>query len=1339
LIVVENTLANLVPAVFVDIDANEDGIGSLVSFNFSVSNGTVSINNGAFARSQTVTLTLTQLQSAQLWYRPDTLYSGTDSITLFFSDLSHSGLGGALVASAIISVIVTPVNNYPFVRAVPPVVTTVDEVSSFYPFVANDTSVSSILSSGSYFDEDSKSAPSGIAVSNADSNNGVWLFRCDGAWQPMSPSEEFAIVLNNTCSLRFLPNNLFFGFANLTYFGWDLDDGAAPGSAINITIRSVNGAYSAVSSQFLYRVVQVNQPPVFSVPASLSFLEDANETFAVSFVDIDADDSNGVLTLGVSVTNGTVSMFGESPRAVLNYSASQSVLNSGLANLRYIASANQFGQTALYLSLTDNGATGKGGPRVVSASIPISIAYVNDPPFVVSGAQLRLDSVFENQSPNVTLGTTVDSIIHGKAVDIDAWQPLGIAIVSANSVNGSWEYSTGGSWTPLPTLSLAQSLVLDGSSRLRFLSNLNYYGPAGLTCRIWDGTDSVPSGSRVDVSSIPSNGSYSLIVYPIAIDVIYVNQLPVIDLDTTTAGSGYRTTFYEATSDVPVVRVDSVSFTDVEGTVAQMLTIELSGIRDWLSESLLVNRTVSGTLTTRFESTIGSHKIIVTGLGGGLRPISEFIDFISAVRYMNFADQITAGLRFVSVVLFDYQNASLTSTSVIETVFVNHHAPILSLASTSEAFSQLGSPLSVFNCSSRSSLTDRDHNDVFFMSGARFSFSPLDGASELLAVVAAPRFSVSSGPGSLNVSGNGTLAEYFGIVCSLTYQNIRSLPTLGSRTVSAIVADEAFSSQPQYATLSISPRNLNAPVFVLDPPSTYVEHAILSLGGPNCSLTDVDIGGFNMVSATVLMASCPNSPFEMLTVVNPSGLSVAYWPQNCSLFLTGPAPVSTFSTALCSVRYNNSANEPSPPFPRLVSFRVFDGAFESAVVSASLQFNLVNDAPFITMGTVSSHVVAALEDGTPVIALPSSLSLTDYDNTSLSFAQVALLSRPDGAGELLEVDSRIVSSPTSTAVSFSFANQSISHLVAAQLVNATVSTFARIFGIGEDRILQPSLDVPTMTFSATLSTSSWFAVALQHVISRLGTSVFLPTAGVFVINPDSFVANIENISWSSASTNIRSSYSNGILTLSGPDTLSNFALALKSVTYTNLVAFSAKPNGGLRNVSTIVNDGLVSSSPVASWVSFSTVNNPPLIDLTGSAAGLDSVALFSENQPYAIVSPSAAIVDIDSANLVSFTARIVNNNDGPFESLMLTNGQPFVYDSFTATLTVTSVATVSVFQALLRSLAFANNATEPNTSPRYIEVFVSDGAATSLRRVARVNIGLVNDAPVLYSPYSFWT
>ena len=93
----------------------------------------------------------------------------------------------------------------------------------------------------------------------------------------------------------------------------------------------------------------------------------------------------------------------------------------------------------------------------------------------------------------------------------------GIAIVGANTANGSWQYSTTGSsgpWLAFGSVSSTNALVLaaNANTLVRFVPNSGYSGTmtAALTFRAWDQTDGATNGSMVNPGTGGGSSAYSV-------------------------------------------------------------------------------------------------------------------------------------------------------------------------------------------------------------------------------------------------------------------------------------------------------------------------------------------------------------------------------------------------------------------------------------------------------------------------------------------------------------------------------------------------------------------------------------------------------------------------------------------------------------------------------------------------------------------------------------------------------------------------------------------------------------------------------------------------------------
>ncbi|MBC5783734.1 SBBP repeat-containing protein [Ramlibacter sp. USB13] len=171
-----------------------------------------------------------------------------------------------------------------------------------------------------------------------------------------------------------------------------------------------------------------------------------------------------------------------------------------------------------------------------------------------------------------------------------------------------------------------------------------------------------------------------------------------------------------------------------------------------------------------------------------------------------------------------------------------------------------------------------------------------------------------------------------------------------------------------------------------------------------------------------------------------------------------------------------------------------------------------------------------------------------------------------------------------------------------------------------------------------------------------------------------------------------------------------------------------------------VSDGLASSAIVLAIVSYTPVPDAPVLDLNGAAPGQDATAAFTEQTPV-LVAPAATLADVDSAALQSLTVTLAARPDGDaLEWLWLEDtalatatgaGLAVDYTHGTGVLSITGTASVPTYEAVLRGLQYRNDSDAPTTANRSLTVAASDGAATSLSRMATVTVSAVNDAPVV--------
>ncbi len=218
-------------------------------------------------------------------------------------------------------------------------------------------------------------------------------------------------------------------------------------------------------------------------------------------------------------------------------------------------------------------------------------------------------------------------------------------------------------------------------------------------------------------------------------------------------------------------------------------------------------------------------------------------------------------------------------------------------------------------------------------------------------------------------------------------------------------------------------------------------------------------------------------------------------------------------------------------------------------------------------------------------------------------------------------------------------------------------------------------------------------------------------------------AGAETLATSTAGTAIAASYAAPVLTLVGTDTLANYQLVLRRVTYENT---SANPTLAPRGVTFVANDGDVDSAPATATVSVVGANDAPTLTPGGASP------TFTEDGPPVVVDPGLVAADPDSANLVSGTVTITNLLDAGAETLAASTAGTSIVASYTApTLTLTGSDTVSHYQQVLRSVTYADSSQNPTTTARSVAFVVNDGTANSNTATKVLTVVAVNDPPAL--------
>lgn len=266
-----------------------------------------------------------------------------------------------------------------------------------------------------------------------------------------------------------------------------------------------------------------------------------------------------------------------------------------------------------------------------------------------------------------------------------------------------------------------------------------------------------------------------------------------------------------------------------------------------------------------------------------------------------------------------------------------------------------------------------------------------DPDGDALAAVPATAQSTSQG-GSVDVAADGhfvyTPPAGFNGVDDFVYS---VAATAGDPTVDASGAPIGPATARARIVIDRAP-----PVLVAGGTLAYTENDPPTAIDPALTVTDADSA--NLVSATVQITGNYQNGEDVLSFTNTANITGVFTPATGTLALNGLDTVAAWQTALRSVAYENTSEDPDPT-DRTVSWIASDGVETSAPATSTIEVTPVNDAPVVT---TSGGTTSFVEDA-GAVAVDGALTVTDADDTDLVSATVTLTNPQNGAQEALSV------------------------------------------------------------------------------------------------------------------------------------------------------------------------------------------------------------------------------------------------------------------------------------------------------------------------------------------------
>jgi len=518
---------------------------------FSTNNGSSWANFGA--TSSTNALFLASNAGTRIRFVPNANFNGSSGITYVAWDQSsgtNGTTGSALTRGGSTSlsvdkdtatITINPVNDAPVLN--PAGNPTLDSILENVPLASNaGTLVSTILArmspGGGITDSDS-GALRGMAIIGSNQNNGIWQFSTNngGSWANFgaaAPTNALLLASNATTRIRFVPNADFDGTRGFTFLAWDQTTGVNGGRGVT-NPPGGSSAYSINSENVFVTVVNVNRAPVLDAGGNLllnAVTGIGNEGTKVSelvggIADPDLNDPRGIAIIATTQSNGKWQYTTNDGGTWVDVGATGTTSALLLAandstRVRYVANGTftgfvRFDFVAWDQTAGTNGTkasvANRGGSTPYSVNTDSAFLIVNTAPVLNTAGTPVVDTILVDAPDSTNTGTLISDLIAsmepaGGITDVDPQPKEGIAVTSANQLNGRWQYSTSSSvdWQDFGTGNINKWLLLasDEYTRIRFVPKPGFKGTARLNFIAWDQTSGT-NGTFVNAG--PRGGS----------------------------------------------------------------------------------------------------------------------------------------------------------------------------------------------------------------------------------------------------------------------------------------------------------------------------------------------------------------------------------------------------------------------------------------------------------------------------------------------------------------------------------------------------------------------------------------------------------------------------------------------------------------------------------------------------------------------------------------------------------------------------------------------------------------------------------------------------------------
>jgi Bacterial Ig domain/Bacterial cadherin-like domain len=230
--------------------------------------------------------------------------------------------------------------------------------------------------------------------------------------------------------------------------------------------------------------------------------------------------------------------------------------------------------------------------------------------------------------------------------------------------------------------------------------------------------------------------------------------------------------------------------------------------------------------------------------------------------------------------------------------------------------------------------------------------------------------------GTLTLTGTSSVANYQTALRNVKYANTSEAPSTLARTVTWTASDGVETSLPATSTINVTSVN-DPPVVSAGGTLAYTENDPATAIDTTITVSDAD--NANLAGATAQITANYANGQDVLSFANMLGITGVWTPATGTLTLSGSSSVANYQTALRSVAYANTSENPSTA-SRTVTWIANDGTDPSTPVFSTINVTAVNDPP--VAGADSWQTVGNTQ---LVVDLPALLTPHVRDTTPSTF------------------------------------------------------------------------------------------------------------------------------------------------------------------------------------------------------------------------------------------------------------------------------------------------------------------------------------------------------------------